>query len=109
VIVGQQSEDLARQHVKLGRGWHALGVAAPVGAAQLWILRQQGLYLRGLLSIALMSLAMLLASCPVWLEAPLGGMNRVHRGHKWAGILACAFAVLNRLPSCRNWTRKTRC
>ncbi len=39
VIFGQQSEDLARQHVKLGWSWHALGVAAPVGAAPLWILR----------------------------------------------------------------------
>ena len=43
--------------VSLAWGWHALGVAAPVGAAPLWILRQQGLYLSGLLSIALVSLA----------------------------------------------------
>ena len=81
--------------VSLAWGWHALGVAAPVGAAPLWILRQQGLYLSGLLSIVLTSLAMLLASRPVWLEVPLGGMDRVYRSHKWAGILACAFAALH--------------
>ena len=60
-----------------------------------WILRQQGLYLSGLLSIALVSLAMLLATRSPWLEAPLGGMDPVYRSHKWAGILACAFAALH--------------
>jgi predicted ferric reductase len=80
--------------VSLAWGWHALVVDTPAGAAPLWILRQQGLYLSGLLSIALMSLAML-ATRPPWLEAPLGGMDRVYRSHKWAGILACAFAALH--------------
>lgn len=41
----------------------------------LWALRQEGLYLTGLLSISLMSLAMVLATRPVWLERPLGGMD----------------------------------
>ena len=35
-----------------------------------------------------MALIMLLALRPVWLERPLGGMDRVYRLHKWAGILA---------------------
>ncbi|MEF8752147.1 MAG: ferric reductase-like transmembrane domain-containing protein [Candidatus Accumulibacter necessarius] len=42
--------------------------------------------------MALMSLV--LATRLPWLEAPLGGMDRVYRSHKWAGILACAFAAL---------------
>jgi predicted ferric reductase len=78
--------------VSVAWGWHALVVDAPAGAAPLWILRQQGLYLSGLLSIALMSLAMLLATRPAWLEAPLGGMDRVYHSHKWAGILALLIA-----------------
>ena len=72
--------------------WHALVIG---GRRPLWILRQQGLCLSRLLSIALMSLAMLLATRPAWLEVPLGGMDRVYRGRKWAGILACAFAALD--------------
>ena len=35
-----------------------------------------------------MALIMLLALRPAWLERPLGGMDRVYRLHKWAGILA---------------------
>jgi len=58
-------------------------------------MRQESLYLSGLLSIALMSLAMLLAARPAWLEGPLGGLDRMYRTHKWAGILAVGFASLH--------------
>ena len=47
-----------------------------------WLIREQGLYLSGLLSIGLMSLAMVLATRPVILERPLGGMDRIFRVHK---------------------------
>jgi predicted ferric reductase len=66
---------------------------APEQSAFLWVARQQGLYLTGLLSIALMSLSMLLATRPVWLENPLGGLDRVYRLHKWSGILAISFGA----------------
>jgi predicted ferric reductase len=42
-----------------------------------------------------MSLAMILATRPVWLERPLGGMDRFYRLHKWSGILAVGFAALH--------------
>jgi predicted ferric reductase len=58
-----------------------------------WVIRQEVLYLSGLLSIALMSLAMFLSTRPAWLETPLGGMDRVYRTHKWAGILGVSFAI----------------
>ncbi|HEX6734342.1 MAG TPA: ferric reductase-like transmembrane domain-containing protein [Azonexus sp.] len=67
----------------------------PAGVHPLWQLRHEALLLSGLLSIALMSLAMLLATRPAWLEAPLGGMDRVYRTHKWAGLLAGLFAILH--------------
>ncbi len=63
--------------------------------SMLWVIRQEGLYLTGLFSIALMSLAMVLATRPVWLERPLGGMDRIYRLHKWSGILAVAFAAMH--------------
>lgn len=64
-------------------------------AATPWLVRQEALYLTGLWSIALLSLAMVLATRPTWLERPLGGMDRIYRTHKWAGILAIAFAALH--------------
>src|SRR5690606_31498603 len=64
-------------------------------AATPWLVRQEALYLTGLWSVALLSLAMVLATRPVWLERPLGGMDRIYRTHKWAGILAIAFAALH--------------
>ncbi|MBL8413341.1 MAG: ferric reductase-like transmembrane domain-containing protein [Propionivibrio sp.] len=59
----------------------------------LWIVRQEGMYLTGLLSIALMSLSMVLATRPAWLEKPLGGLDRIYRLHKWSGILAIGFGA----------------
>lgn len=60
----------------------------PAAAAWPWLLRQQALYLTGVWAIGLMSLIMLLALRPASLEGPLGGMDKVYRLHKWAGILA---------------------
>jgi hypothetical protein len=45
-------------------GWDVLNTSFPANAHPLWIARQEALYLSGLLSIALMSLAMLLATRP---------------------------------------------
>lgn len=81
--------------VTLAWGWDiASDVSAP-SASMAWTLRQHALYLSGLYAIALMSLAMMLSTRPAWLERPLGGMDRVYRSHKWAGILAVGFAVMH--------------
>lgn len=71
----------------------ALSPAAGTSASLPWLARQEALYLTGLLSIGLMSLAMVLAVRPAWLERPLGGLDRVYRVHKWAGILAILLAA----------------
>jgi predicted ferric reductase len=60
-----------------------------------WAIYREGLNLTGLLAILLMSLTMLLATRPAWLERPLGGLDRIYRLHKWSGILAGSFAVLH--------------
>ncbi len=60
----------------------------PAAGAWYWVARQQGLYLTGVWSIGLMAMIMLLALRPAWLERPLGGMDKIYRLHKWAGILA---------------------
>ncbi len=79
--------------VSLAWGWDLLLNTNPSGGSLLWTIRQEGLYLTGLYSIALMSLSMLLATRPTWLERPLGGMDQVYRLHKWSGILAISFAA----------------
>lgn len=71
------------------------GSAASASGTWPWIVRQQALYLTGLYSVALMSLAMMLSTRPVWLERPLGGLDRVYRLHKWSGILAVTFAAIH--------------
>ncbi len=81
--------------VALVWGWDVLRAVPVPGVHPLWHARQQLLALSGFLSIALMSLVMLLATRPAWLESPLGGMDRVYRTHKWAGILAVGFAALH--------------
>jgi predicted ferric reductase len=81
--------------VSLAWGMDVLTTGGSSGGSLPWIIRQEALYLSGLLSIALMSLAMLLSTRPAWLETPLGGMDRVYRTHKWAGILAVSFAVVH--------------
>ena len=70
-----------------------LATPIPESASTLWLVRQQGLYLSGILSLVLMALAMFLSIRPKWLEAPLGGMDRIYRLHKWSGILATLLAV----------------
>lgn len=81
--------------VSLAWGLDLLATGGPAGGTLPWVVRQEALYLSGLLSIAMMSLAMFLSTRPAWLETPLGGMDRVYRTHKWAGILGVAFAVIH--------------
>ena len=81
--------------VSLAWGMDVLATGGSSGGTLPWVIRQEALYLSGLLSIALMSLAMFLSTRPAWLETPLGGMDRVYRTHKWAGILAVSFAIVH--------------
>ena len=60
-----------------------------------WEIYDNSLYLSGLLSIGLMSVTMMLATRPAWLEAPFNGLDQIYRLHKWTGILAVVFAVLH--------------
>lgn len=81
--------------VSLAWGWDVFVAGPGASGALPWVIRQEGMYLTGLLSIALMSFAVLLAARPAWLERPLGGMDRMYLAHKWAGILAVSFAALH--------------
>ena len=58
-----------------------------------WWWRKQLIFLTGLGSFVLMSLIMLLAVRPRWLEKPLRGLDKMYRLHKWAGIWAIGLAL----------------
>lgn len=54
----------------------------------------------GVLGIGVMSVAMLLAVRPAWLETRLHGLDKMYRLHKWLGIAGLVFAVVHWL-----WTQ----
>lgn len=49
----------------------------------------------GIVAIAAMSIAMLLALRPAVLEKPLGGLDKMYRLHKWLGITALVVGTLH--------------
>ncbi|MGR5133436.1 ferredoxin reductase family protein [Vibrio alfacsensis] len=49
----------------------------------------------GVIGIAAMSVAMLLATRAKWLEKPLGGLDKMYRLHKWLGITGLVLSVLH--------------
>lgn len=54
---------------------------------------EQFLTLSGYLAINFMSITMVLATRPGWLEFPLGDLDKMYQLHKWTGILAVIFAL----------------
>lgn len=53
------------------------------------------LQLSGVIAIGAMSVAMILAVRPVWLEPWLGGLDKSYRLHKWLGIAALVAAIFH--------------
>ena len=49
----------------------------------------------GVIAIGVMSVVMLLALRPTWLERPLNGLDKMYRLHKWLGITALVFSVIH--------------
>lgn len=57
--------------------------------------RKQAVQLTGVLAIGVMSVAMVLATRPRWLEPWLDGLDKTYRLHKWLGITALIVAILH--------------
>lgn len=53
------------------------------------------LQLSGVIAIGAMSVAMILAVRPVWLEPWLGGLDKSYRLHKWLGIAGLVAAIFH--------------
>ena len=56
-------------------------------------LRAAFLQWSGIVAIGAMSLALLLALRPKWLEPHLGGLDKMYRLHKWLGVAALGLAL----------------
>lgn len=66
-------------------------------------LRTVAINYTGIIGIGVMSVGMLLALRPVWLEPWLGGMDKAYRLHKWLGITGLVLAVIHWL-----WAQGTK-
>ncbi|OJY73621.1 MAG: ferric reductase [Rhodospirillales bacterium 70-18] len=64
-------------------------------AATFFALRAAMMQYSGVLAIGCMSVAMILALRPRWLEPRLGGLDKMYRLHKWLGIAALLIAVVH--------------
>lgn len=80
-----------------------LWVAAEPGVFQsagFFAIRAVAVQYTGVLAIALMSVAMMLALRPRWPERWMGGLDKMYRLHKWLGITALIVAIIHWL-----WTQ----
>jgi len=72
-----------------------LSIDVSLLSGNFWSVRGLVVLLTGILAIAFMSAAILLAARPVQIEAALGGLDKFYRLHKWLGIAAVTTAVLH--------------
>ncbi|WP_246804162.1 ferric reductase-like transmembrane domain-containing protein [Desulfosarcina cetonica] len=49
----------------------------------------------GVIGMGLMSLSLLLAVRPKWMERPLKGLDKMYRLHKWIGITGLVVSILH--------------
>lgn len=70
-----------------------------LATSQFLPLRNLAVQYSGLLAMAAMSVAMILATRPRWPERWLGGLDKMYRLHKWLGISALAFSVFHWVAS----------
>jgi predicted ferric reductase len=61
--------------------------------------RHAALQYSGLLAMAWMSIAMILATRPQWPERWFGGLDKMYRLHKWVGISAIVLSVVHWLSA----------
>lgn len=66
-------------------------------------LRTVAINYSGIIGIGTMSLGMLLAMRPMWLEPLLGGLDKTYRLHKWLGVTGLVMATIHWL-----WAQGTK-
>ena len=79
--------------------WLLAEAAALPNASSIFQWRDLLIQYTGVLGIGVMSVAMLLAVRPAWLERHLHGLDKMYRLHKWLGIAGLVFSILHWLCS----------
>lgn len=69
----------------------------PTLQLNVWSVRKELIYLTGIISFSFMSLIMLLAIRPRWLEKVFNGLDKMYYLHKWAGIWAISLGAIHYL------------
>lgn len=78
--------------------WLLSGTLLPAPAT-FFSIRAVSVQYTGVVAIALMSIAMVLATRPRSIEHPLGGLDKMYRLHKWLGVAGLMFAIVHWLWS----------
>ncbi|TJZ73532.1 ferredoxin reductase family protein [Chitiniphilus eburneus] len=71
------------------------GAASLLSGANFFAWRKEFILLTGISAFTCMSLAMLLAVRPAWLEGHIGGLDKGYALHKWLGIAAGVLILLH--------------
>ncbi len=101
VAARKKSKDM--RHIKLAllgilALMSALWIAAEPGAVEgrnVFAVRASAVQYSGVLAMAVMSVAMMLALRPRWPERWMGGLDKMYRLHKWLGITALIVSVVH--------------
>ena len=92
--------------------WSLTGAVAALWLLAAWpfplpsgyfAIRAEMVQLTGVLGMAAMSVAMILATRPRWLEPRLGGLDKMYRLHKWLGVGALVVSTAHWL-----WAQGTK-
>lgn len=65
------------------------------GGFEFFAFRKTAINYTGIIAIGVMSVSMVLAMRPVWLESMLGGLDKAYRLHKWLGITGLVLAIVH--------------
>ncbi|MBK5914278.1 ferric reductase-like transmembrane domain-containing protein [Rhodocyclus purpureus] len=94
---------LQRRFITLLLGLSALWLLAPASdlsnASGFFAWRNLLVQYSGVLGIGAMSVAMILAVRPTWLEGHFGGLDKMYRLHKWLGIAGLVISILHWLSA----------
>ncbi|WP_153116115.1 ferredoxin reductase family protein [Rhodocyclus tenuis] len=94
---------IQRNFLGLLLGLSALWAIAAAGdlarAANFFAWRNLLVQYSGVLGMGMMSVAMILAIRPAWVESHLGGLDKMYRLHKWLGIAGLTLAVCHWLSA----------
>ncbi len=71
------------------------GIGHLIDSQAAWTWREEFIYLSGTAAFVFMTLAMVIAVRPAWLDRAMNGLDKAYGLHKWAGICATVCVLLH--------------